>query len=264
MRRFLPPLLCLFWASSACAGAWLLPENQGYFILNDTYFRSDHYWDASGDSHKQASFNKLEVQPYAEYGLTGKLTIGADAYAQYDWQGGVDNWGLADPELWARMKLWDNGSQLVSIQPLVKLPSTFYYNDLDPRGGSHSTDEELSLLFGSSAHIVSDRDYIDSRIGYRERNQGLSPQWKADLSVGISPWDHWILVPAVRYVGSTKIDAQTFSESGDLDYRLLKAELGLLYKYNNGDWWQFNVFDHLDGTQTGNGEGISIGFAHRF
>ncbi len=263
-RHCLLSCLLFLWSLPAFAGAWLQPEGQGQFSNGYTYFRSDHYWDTNGDTHTQPTFNKIEMQPWGEYGVTKWLTVGGDLYAQYDWQGGFSNWGVADPELWARTKLWGNGNQLISIQPLVKLPSYFYANDLTPRGGSHSTDEELSLLFGSSLHVLSDNDYTDMRVGYRWRNQGLKPQIKADAALGISPWDHWLLVPAIRYVGSTGIDSSSFSESGDLDYRLLKAELGIIYKYNDGSWWQFTGFDHLDGKQTGNGQGLYIGYGVKF
>jgi len=264
MRRLLIGILCC-WNFPAHAGAWLMPEGEGLAITQLTHFTSDSYWDARGARQSQDRFSKWEIQPYVEYGLTPNLTIGGSAYLQQVQQGGDKNRGIADPELFLRTIVWQRGAQVVSLQPLIKLPSRFEHNESNPRGGSASTDAELSLLYGHSLHLLSDRDYLDARIGYRERTGNLNGQFKADIALGLSPSQHWQLIPAARYVRASIPEATpAFSESGELDYDLLKAELTIAYKLPSGNWLQATCFDHVSGVQTGDGRGLSLGYAVRF
>jgi hypothetical protein len=265
MRRLLPFLIIACASHSALAGAWLMPKGDGLAITQLTYFSSDAYWDVAGERTSQDTFKKWEIQPYVEYGLTDKITIGGSGYLQRVGQSGKDNTGVADPEFFLRSRLWYNDREVLSIQPLIKLPSRFHHNDRVPRGGSKSSDAELSLLYGKSLDIFSNRDYLDMRIGYRLRDRGLEPQYKADIALGVSPWERWQFIPAIRVVQAEMIDDnQAFSQTGDLDYDLLKAELTVAYRLDDGGWIQATYFDHMEGSQTGDGNGIALGYAVRF
>lgn len=264
MRRTLIALLTLAFAPAAYAGAWLQPEGQGLAIAQATYFTSTHYMDGNGDRKAQPRFSKYEIQPYVEYGLYKNLTVGATGFAQDDTQSGKNKFGLADPEIFARTPLWKGESQIVSIQPLVKFAS-IYGSDGAPRGGSQSTDAELSLLYGANVNLISDRDYVDIRAAYRVRGTSLNDQWQADAALGLQVSEHWQIIPAVRTITSTGIKRSTaFSENGDLDYDLIKAEVTAAYSIDQTRKVQMTAFDHLDGRQTGDGFGVSIGFAQTF
>jgi hypothetical protein len=251
-------------ATYAHAGAWLQPRAQGLFIQQATYYGSSGYFDAEGDVKSQGRFNKYELQPYLEYGLFDNLTVGATGYAQHVSQSGASNRGIADPELFARIGLWKRDGTVVSIQPLVKLSGSFDSSDT-PRGGSQSTDGELSLLYGQAMPIVTSNDYIDLRAGYRMRNRGLNDQLRFDAAAGLKLSPRWEVTPALRGIVATAIeDATTFNENGDLDYSLVKAEVGGIYHLNERQWLQATVFKHVAGIQTGDGYGLSLGFAQRF
>jgi hypothetical protein len=257
-------LCSVFCAQAAFAGAWLQPKGDGLFIGQATYFASDNFFDADGVKQKQPQFSKEELQPYAEYGLLDNLTIGGTAFAQRDEQSGTSNYGVADPEIFARSVVWRDSVQLVSVQPLLKFHSAFGSDD-PPRGGSSSTDEELALLYGRSLHVISDRDYLDLRGAYRLRGGALNNQWQADAAIGLQVAPRWQIIPAIRGVLATKInDRVAFSENGDLDYDLLKAEVTAAYHLDEQRWLQLCLFDHLAGVETGDGYGVSVGFAQRF
>ena len=242
-----------------------MEEGKTLAITQLTHFNSNSYWDGNGQRRPQDRYTKWEVQPYIEHGLTQKLTVGGSMYLQQASQSDEKNRGIADPELFLRMNLWQSGPRLISLQPLLKLPSRFEHNDSLPRGGSKSTDLEVSLLYGESLELLSNRDYMDVRLGYRHRNQDLNGQYKMDAAIGISPWEGWQLIPAVRAVlAADKNDNAAFSQSGDYDYNLLKAELTVAYQLPNDQWVQATYFDHLSGIQTGDGNGIAIGYAVRF
>lgn len=264
MRRFLPFFLGCFCSTPAIAGAWLMPEGEGLAITQLTYFSSDRYWDMDGSAQAQDRFNKWEIQPYVEYGLTDKVTIGGSGYLQHVGQDGASNKGIADPEFFLRMNLWKRGPHVVSLQPLVKLPSLFEHNDSVPRGGSKSTDAEISLLYGRNLDWLSPRDWFDARLGYRYRSQDLNAQYKADMALGLSPAPDWQIIPALRSIAAEEIETGPFAQTGDLDYDLVKAELTVAYLLPGGNWLQASYFDHLAGAQTGDGQGVAIGYAVRF
>ena len=264
MFRWVTAAITLIYAASAFAGAWVEPKGQGLFIGQATYYTTDSYFDTSGSKQSQSRYSKYELQPYIEYGALDWLTVGGSAYAQAVTQSGAENYGLADPEFFARARIWHNDRNVVSLQPLIKFTSNFVHDD-PPRGGSKSTDGELSALYGRNLNIVSDRDYLDTRIGYRARSNGLSNEWRGDIALGLSVTDKIQLIPAIRAVVATDLkDAAQFSESGDLDYDAVKAELAGIYNLNPKQWVQATLFKDIAGVQTGDGYGVTLGFAQRF
>jgi hypothetical protein len=251
-------------SSTAHAGAWTLPAGDGLFIAQASYFSSDRYFDADGNRQRQPTFRKYELQPYAEYGVKDWLTVGGSAYAQRVSQSDNDNYGLADTELFARVRLWQPENAVLSIQPLVKLPSRFGESGL-PRGGSRSTDMELNLLYGTAGTYWGMPYYTDMRVGYRTRSRDLSPQWRTDLAIGVMVSEHWQIIPALRSVIATDAPENiTFREDGEQDYDLAKAELTVAYHLGAKRWVQATAFDHVAGIQTGAGRGFALGFAQRF
>lgn len=251
-------------ASTAYAGAWLQPKGQGLAIAQATYYGTSAYFDDRGSMNSQPRFSKLELQPYVEYGLFNALTVGGSAYVQRVEQSHTDNYGIADPEIFARARLWHNENQVLSIQPLVK-SSSYFTKGRPPNGGSRSTDAELSLLYGRGLPIFTARDYLDVRVGYRVRNHGLSDQVRLDITNGIKLNEKWEITPALRAVIATDVqDVITYRESGDQDYSVLKAEVSGIYHLNEKQWLQAGLFKHVAGVQTGAGYGASIGFAQRF
>jgi len=257
-------ITALIFSATAHAGAWVQPVDSGLFIAQASYYSTSTYFDTTGDEQTQPRFGKFELQPYAEYGVLNWLTVGGSAYAQSVSQSNQTNYGIADPELFVKMRVYRDDLQVVSIQPLVKFASRFVENNA-VRGGSKSTDIELSALYGRNLNLISERDYADVRVGYRQRDRGLSPQWRGDVAVGLGITDSIQIIPAMRTVLSTKpTDATTFSEGGDIDYNVLKAEVTGVYHLSDTQWLQAGIFSHVAGVQTGNGYGLTLGFAQRF
>ena len=251
-------------STTAHAGAWVQPEGNGLFIAQSSYYSTATYFDTNGAEQSQPRFSKFELQPYVEYGVLDWLTVGGSAYAQSVSQSNQTNYGIADPELFAKMRVYRDDAQVLSIQPLIKFASRFAENN-GVRGGSKSTDMELSALYGRNLNLITERDYADVRVGYRKRDRGLSPQWRGDVAVGLGITDSIQIIPALRAVISTNLtDSATFSEGGDLDYNILKAEVTGVYHLSDTQWLQAGIFSHVAGVQTGNGYGLTLGFAQRF
>lgn len=265
--RQLPRFLCVFLfliPSVSLAGAWLQPEGKGQWIAQSSYYTNNEFFDANGARTNQDRFTKYELQPYVEYGLTPLLTVGASAYLQQVSQSGENNYGIADPEIFSRSVLWKSDHEVLSLQPLIKFKSRFADEGV-PRGGSRSTDIELSLLYGRSVHWLSNNDFIDLRGGYRYRANRLNDQWRFDAMAGIEVAPDWLILPAVRAIISTDLqDKTTFSENGDQDFDLYKAELGIGYRMGPDRMLTATGFTHVYGAQTGNGLGIILSVMQNF
>lgn len=256
--------ILLLVASVAHAGAWLQPAGHGLMITQARYYSSDSFFDVNGESQPQSRYSKYELQPYGEYGVTDWLTLGGTAFVQRVSQAGTNNYGLADPEFFARTMLWRDDKQVLSLQPLVKFASRFR-DSASPRGGSTSTDAEISLLYGRNLNLLSNRDYLDSRIGYRLRSNGRSPEWRNDTSLGLNVSDAVQIIPAIRSVIATDLtEASAFSQNGDLDSTYVTAELGGLYNLDDTQWVQAALSKTMYGIQSGDGYALSLGYAQRF
>lgn len=251
-------------ASAAYAGAWVLPKGEGLFITQATYYTANHYFNRNGNIHSQPRFIKREIQPFVEYGWSDRYAIGGSFYANGVEQSGDTNSGIADPEIFVRGKLWSDARQVLSLQPLLKLPS-YYTSQRSPRAGSLSTDMEVSLLYGRNQSLFHPEDYIDLRLGYRLRNRALHDQIRFDAAAGIK-WNERVeLVPALRGVLAVNPDQSVgFSENGEQDYSLMKAELKGIYHLDDKQWVEASFAKPVAGEQTGSGYAIGVGFARRF
>lgn len=267
MVRFFQSFTYAFFLLSYCvsqahAGAWVKPRHQGYWALTSNYYQTSDFYDDRGDKQSQDRFHKIEENFYIEWGLTDNITIGSNLFGNYVSQSGKGNLGLSNSEFFLRQKLYDDEKSVLSIQPLVKLAS-LYQHEI-PRGGSSSYDGELALQYGRSLHLLSADDYLDSAAAFRLRSDGLAQQWRLEAKLGLGITDKIRFIPAIYTTRSINAEESSqFTESGDLDYSLTKLEIGLSYALNNTQL-NLTVFRHIEGEQTGAGQGISAGFGVPF
>ncbi len=269
-------VLLLFIPAVAHAGAWTIPEHQWSMITSANLYYSDAYFDLNGDRQSQQPYTKYELNPYIEYGVTDTLTTGANLFVQYVMQDqsfsflsadrltlttttySSDNFGLADTELFVRQRLYHDGGLVLSVQPLLKLPSLFFKRDL-PRGGNDAFGAELSLLGGYGFSLFDQHHYIDLRAGYQKRFNGLEDQYKFDAKLGISLSESIQLIPAVYFVASTDLpSAASFSESGENEFDSTKIELMGRYDIDPYMYFQGGIAGHIDGRNSGEGVSITV------
>lgn len=262
-RFFILMLALTVHGANAHAGAWTQGKGHGLLIGSASYYATSSYFDTDGSKRSQPRFAKYELQPYGEYGVTDWLTVSGTAYLQRVAQSGRDNYGLADPEFAARFRVYKDDHQVVSLQPLVKFASSFAEN-APPRGGSKSTDVELSALYGRNLELISTRDYLDTRLGYRQRDHSLNPQFRADVALGLGVAQAVEVVPAIRAIYTPDQRTAAFTNSGDLDYDSLKLEVTGIYHLDDAQWLGISAFTHVAGVQTGDGGGITLSYARGF
>lgn len=250
--------------SMASAGAWTQAKDNALLALSATYYTGDKYFDNTGRLRPQARYSKQGISAYGEWGYSDSLTFGANIFADRVSQSDKHNYALANTELFARQCLWHDNTRVISLQPLVKLPTMARHGGV-PQSGSESWDAELALQYGESLALLSGHDFIDLAAALRMRSDGLSPQWRTESRYGITLTDKWTLVSALYLTQSMKLDTPAaFREGGDLDYHLSKAEISALYHLDDTHYWQLSGSSHVSGTQTGAGQALSLTYGMRF
>jgi hypothetical protein len=172
-------LVCVQFAFSlllthtALAGAWTRGEGEVLIVAPVDYSVATESFDGGGNRVDRPRFEKLEVAPLLEYGLTDYFTIGA----QPKWRrvsvdratGGTDtNSGFAEADILGRLRLWSAGEAALSVQGLVKLP-------IDPDQGREAAlgfdqvDVEGSVLFGNRHVVGGGKVFYNFDLGFRKR-----------------------------------------------------------------------------------------------
>lgn len=246
----------------AQAGAWLQPAGHGYRALQAGWYENAHYFDRNSDLHAQATYRKQELLPYLEYGVNAHLTLGGTGALAYVEQSGSHTVGIADPEFFLRTALWQDAHQVLSLEPRLKLPSQF--TETFPASGSRSIDGELALLYGRHLSWLSPRDYVDTRLGYRLRSDGLSAQIRSEASLALHPLADWTFAPGLRAIYTPTIETSYYREGAEMDQNLLKAELTVSYALSPTREVTATLYRHVAGTQAGDGGGLMLGIAGRF
>lgn len=257
----------LFAPTSAISGAWNQPEGEGQVVTTGRYYQTDRFKDSNGNSQSQPEYSKYEFEPHIEYGLTDWLTVGSSARAAYiSQQMGLptSNYGLGDSEFFARIPVWKSGSAVISVQPLVKLPSAWQIYDR-PTIGRSGWDAEMKIAAGYGFSLFGHNDYIDAAIAYRSRFGGVGEQLRYELTMAVNPWEELGFIGQFFYTEAINdISTSLGSISLEQDYSLAVAQISALYTINEDYKLQFGGFSHLDGKNTGEGDGLMLGWWLRF
>lgn len=271
MTKHVLALLILFPPPPATAGAWLVPKGNAYLDQRGSFYRSDAFFDATGNTLDQPTYRKLETSVYGEYGLRETVSLGASLALSEAEQALPDplasyNVLLTDPELFAKFHLWETDGLTLAVQPLIKLPSLGYFDEGQaPQAGSRSTDGELSLLAGYGFEWRGGQHYVDARLGYRARNgKNLGDQVRADVTLGLRPYDRWLVTASLYHTEAMQDASGTFSERFSQDYDLTKLETMVHYQWDEKQRFYVGTFVHSSGRNTGAGLGFVGGVAYDF
>lgn len=260
-------LLGLLICTELNAAAWTLDQGRGQIINNFTYYSSDKYVDDHGNSSHQETYNKWEYNPYIEYGLTNAITLGLSPSFQYVSQKifGTDqeNANLADSEIFIRTRLYADGQNVISIQPLIKLPGAYSSSDL-PVLGQNQIDYELRLLYGRSFGD-NGRHYWNTEAAYRVRTETPGDEWRFATTLGYRVSDKWqILGEAQGIFAADGAGNSGFILSNAYDYDLVKLQLSGLYSFNPRWALQIGAFQTVYERNTGEGTGGLFSIWYRF
>lgn len=262
----------LWYLASGCvaahAGAWTQAKGKGQFILTQSAYGTDHYYNNQKKTRPQLPYRKYELNPYLEYGVWDGITLGGNVSLQHVRQrladGSQHSQGIGDSEFFARLRLLEQNGFAVSAEPLVKLPSPSS-PDTTPKLGASRPDAGLGLSAGYGFGGSGRPHFADLYLGYRWRLGDPRDQMRMTATFGYSLTPRWMVMPQIfvtKRRNSPKTSAITLS-SGD-DYDLGKAQLSALYRMNEKTSLQGGVFLHAAGKNTGAGGGLLISVWRNF
>lgn len=210
-------------AQPAHAGAWPQPVGQGLIIVPFTASKATDGFDSSGKRIPRSDYRKIEVAPYAEYGLTKSLTlVGSFAWLrdQTDYYGyQFRQQGFSRAEAGVRVSLGTWQGTRFALQPLLAVHGTSSGDDpyASRRG---DIDEEIALVSGRSFHLFGVEGFTDTMVAYRHRPAGRPAQIKTNVTVGFKPWSTTMLLvksenfASVAHGGDTAVKSAAAAKIG--------------------------------------------------
>lgn len=245
--------------------AWPQPRGELLTITTLTAYQADTRFNATGQPAETGDFRKQELSLYAAYGLSEKLTLGAQpnlVRVQARPLAGArkrSRTGLSNIELFARYALRTGEGWIVSAQALTKLPGPTA-TEREPLLESDNRDIETRLLFGQSG-LVWGREYFRSvEAGYRFRSAGASDQIRVDITAGFRPWPRWQIIGQSFNIVSTRRG----NGSDPTEFDLYKAQLSLLRDLTPRAALQVGGYTEYAGRNIGAGDALLASVWLRF
>lgn len=282
MRLFLRvifyALLGILSAQQSWAGAWTVPERKWEIYQSANAYKASYYRDAQGNRINQDSYNKIESDTRIEYGLEDDLTLGVNfqlaavlATETFTLPSSgflpatsVDvrrwNYGIADPRLYARKRLWQDDTSLLSSQATLKLPGLFRYTNL-PRSGSDEFSYEARLLAGHNFELAERTHFSNIEAAYEWRPHNDGDLVHLDGTVGFNLTDDFILLPQLfTSWGTGNSNRQSFTQTGNDTFDLVKPQLSGVFTLNETTQLQAGIFHNAYVRNTGGGSGLTLSF----
>lgn len=177
------------------AAAWTQPEGSGLFIGTATYTAGNRFFE-DGRLTRVPDYRKLETTFLIEYGATNWLTVVATPalrWTRVDTTPSDTFAGLGTSDLGARVRLWQDGSSVLSTQALVRIPGAT--DDRRPaQFGNTDPELDLRILFGHSFQAFERPAFVNLEAAYRLRFDDPPNEFRADITLGIRPAERWLLL----------------------------------------------------------------------
>ena len=250
----------LYFSTQAHAGAWAQPEGGLQLITTGYYYRTDSYRDNDGNRRAQPAYTKYELNPYLEYGLSNKTTLGLSTFINRtsgDLAGNREhNYGLSDTSIFVRRVLYQQDGFVASLEPGIKLPS-LYKDSAAPRSGSKDADGFLRINGGYGFEEAGRNHYIDTSLGMNKRFGERHDQITFDVTAGIGMSDNLqLLMQQFSTFRMGGFGTSPFTQSGEDDYNLTKLQLSVVYRLEDGIALQLGGYRHIYARNTGEDGGI--------
>lgn len=269
-QRWIPPfvgMMVFMFTTTVYAGAWTQNSGKLLLIQNSSFYYTDKFFDESGKKRQlNGYYQKYELNPYVEYGLSNDITIGANVFldrsVQVDLQNATvaQNYGVGDSEFFIRKQLYKDSGFAVAIEPMIKLPS-LTNSKKQPQIGSRYFDSAITISggYGFSEHFIEVSGTYNHRFGTP------NDQLKLAATAGFTVAENWQIMPQVFITKRTnRASLSSFTQSSSDDYNLTKLQLSAIYKINNNIAMQGAFFSNVAGRNVGDGDGVIISIHKSF
>lgn len=248
-------------STAAWAEAW--PRNPGeiFFAPKIEYYETGHYWDRTGSLKRlDENFKKWSIQPYVEYGLTGKDTLTAKGYFDFLDNGESRTHGFSDLELGYRRNLYNKSGKTLSAG-LTALVPTGYSIYETPNLGYGRFGVETSLSAGYGWTFSGRNGFAEAVARYRVYEGYPSDQVRGSLVFGqeVTGALQFILESELQW-GLDNGEILTFDGTKTVDafYRLFKMTLHGRITITRSTSLVVSAFRHVWGENTGQGGGMAM------
>jgi protein XagA len=249
--------------------AWLQTKGEGLIISSLSSYHSDARFDSFGLRSDGRGYDKQELSVYGVYGLTEKLTLGAQPSffrlraTNANRVGHEGMRGLSQVELFVRTSLVAADYWILSGQALLKLPGPRAV-DREPLLENASRDAEVRLLLGRSGRLARrflNLEYFSSiEAAYRARYRRSADQWRADAAFGVRPLQNYqIIVQSFNILSSRSPD-----DSDPTAYDLFKAQVSVVRDLPYGMAVQAGGYSEYAGRNIGAGKALFMAVWYRF
>lgn len=259
-------LVLILLPASSLAAAWPLKKGDVQVINTLLSYRSQYFIDDNGRRHRQGTFSKFDYNPYIEYGLSKKNTVGISPHFVYASQRTQSEAAaLTDVEIFLRRyKKKDHGLTL-SSQYLIKLPGG-YGSGKESLLGTNGFDIEKRLLVGYNFSAYKKQHFANAELAYRYRNGVISDEIRLDTTLGLrfsEKWS-WLIQEFGTFAIQPSIAEAGATPANNTGYRLVKLQNSALYDLTEKLALQFGVTQDVYSRNTGRGMGIIAGVWVRF
>lgn len=224
---------------------WTKGKGNGYFKLGAWGLVADEHYTGEGDKANNPERLNLNFSLYGEYGLSKKLdVIGYIPFLSLVSQGEQvseatgnvlqkeeNERNIGDIDLGLRYSLFKSNKLAISGTLLFGLPTG------DNKGGSQGNfptgDGEFNQLVkidvGTSYQLLSKPSYAKAYVGYNNRTEGFSDEYRLGLETGIKFFDKLWMIGRLNSINSFENGDEVGASSGsifasDLEFTSLGVE----------------------------------------
>ncbi len=241
--------------SPVFAGAFTVEQGHGLAIGSFTLQRNDDGFAANGASAKAAKSHKTEPSIFVEYGAKDWLTLFAQSSYVTNRISGTNTAsfsGAGYTELGGRVRIVKDGPFVLSVQSSLRLPAHSQPGN-SAQAGNYGLETDNRIMVARSFSLGDWPSYVDVNFGYRTRAGAPASEWRSDLSFGMRPVAHILLL-----VQSFNIISDGSGRSGYPRTSSSKLQISAVYDLNSSWSLQLGGYATIAGSNS-NRELAAIG-----
>ena len=227
-------------ASAARAGAWTEPAGQTQVISTMRASLAWNGFDAAGRSGSIPVFRKEELDIYSATGLTDSTTliVHPDFINFHPDRPSRSAAGFGNTEIGIEQRLWQDETQVLSLQTTVLLPGRAILT-------SGGTDGDVRALYGYTFALFGVDAFADAELAWRLRSRGYAGELRPEFTLGLEPDADWqVLLQSFNVV--TTGHGRTLLFQGEQT----KLQLSAVYRLNEALSLQTGAFATVAGRNT--------------
>lgn len=169
--------------AQASAAAWTQPKGGKEVIVSLHRQDSTHGFDLDGEEVDIIDYRKTELQAFAEYGLSDRLTLRLQGSVRRLHTRNARDAEPGHVEVAARYRLLSGDAWVLSSESAVRLPG----GDGDPgaaQRGSPDAEYDSRLLLGKSGQLAGRTVFLDLQAGLRRRDGDAPDERRLEFTAG--------------------------------------------------------------------------------